>query len=75
MWWTTTAFVGSDSKYRWAYGIVVLVRIVAVGRQHGPAAPYAVLLSASTYTEVSETSDHGYPIREHLNRLVDGEII
>ena len=22
-----------------------------------------------------ETSDHGYPIREHLARLVDGEII
>lgn len=25
--------------------------------------------------KVSETSDHGYPIREHLNRLVDGDII
>ena len=28
-----------------------------------------------SYTEVSETSDHGYPIREHLARVVDGEII
>ena len=27
------------------------------------------------YTKVSETTEHGYPIREHLNRLVDGEII
>jgi uncharacterized linocin/CFP29 family protein len=24
---------------------------------------------------VSETADHGYPIREHLARVVDGEII
>lgn len=27
------------------------------------------------YTKVSETSELGYPIREHLNRLVDGSII
>lgn len=44
-------------------------------RLAGVDGPYAVLLSASVYTKVSETSDHGYPIREHLNRLVDGEII
>ncbi len=24
---------------------------------------------------MSETSDHGYPIREHLARVIDGEII
>ena len=34
-----------------------------------------MLLSADVYTTVSETTDHGYPIREHLNRLVDGDII
>ncbi|MBN3455366.1 encapsulin [Mycobacterium sp. DSM 3803] len=44
-------------------------------RLAGVDGPYSVLLSASVYTKVSETSDHGYPIREHLNRLVDGEII
>ena len=37
--------------------------------------PYSVLLSADVYTQVSETTVNGYPIREHLNRLVDGEII
>jgi uncharacterized linocin/CFP29 family protein len=37
--------------------------------------PYSVLLSADVYTKVSETTEHGYPIREHLNRLVDGDII
>jgi uncharacterized linocin/CFP29 family protein len=44
-------------------------------RLAGVDGPYAVLLSADVYTKVSETSDHGYPIREHLNRLVDSDII
>ena len=44
-------------------------------RLSGVDGPYSVLLSADVYTKVSETTQHGYPIREHLNRLVDGEII
>ncbi len=41
----------------------------------GVNGPYSVLLSAEAYTELSETSDHGYPVLEHIKRLVDGEII
>jgi uncharacterized linocin/CFP29 family protein len=44
-------------------------------RLAGVDGPYSVLLSATVYTKVSETTEHGYPIREHLNRLVDGDII
>ena len=44
-------------------------------RLGGVDGPYSVLLSADVYTKVSETTEHGYPIREHLNRLVDGDII
>ena len=44
-------------------------------RLAGVDGPYSVLLSADVYTAVSETTEHGYPIREHLNRLVDGDII
>ena len=44
-------------------------------RLAGVDGPYSVLLSAETYTAVSETTEHGYPIREHLNRVVHGEII
>ena len=44
-------------------------------RLAGVNGPYSVLLSADAYTAVNETSDHGYPIREHLRRVVDGEII
>jgi uncharacterized linocin/CFP29 family protein len=41
----------------------------------GVNGPYSVLLSADAYTGVSETSDHGYPILEHIRRLVNDEII
>ncbi|TSD99658.1 bacteriocin [Skermania sp. ID1734] len=44
-------------------------------RLAGVGGPYSVLLSADLYTEVSETSDHGYPIREHIRRLIEGDII
>ncbi|MDR3654096.1 MAG: family 1 encapsulin nanocompartment shell protein [Mycobacterium sp.] len=44
-------------------------------RLAGVDGPYSVLLAADVYTRVSETTEHGYPIREHLNRLVDGDII
>ncbi|WP_427890725.1 family 1 encapsulin nanocompartment shell protein [Kribbella sp. GL6] len=45
-------------------------------RLAGVAGPYSLLLSADAYTAVAETTDHGYPIREHLARLIgDGEII
>jgi uncharacterized linocin/CFP29 family protein len=41
----------------------------------GVNGPYSVLLSADAYTGLSETSDHGYPVMEHIRRQVDGEII
>jgi uncharacterized linocin/CFP29 family protein len=45
-------------------------------RLAGVAGPYVLLLSADAYTAVSETSDHGYPVREHVARVIgdDGEI-
>jgi len=44
-------------------------------RLAGVAGPYSLVLSAAAYTMVSETSDHGYPILQHLARLVDGDIV
>jgi uncharacterized linocin/CFP29 family protein len=44
-------------------------------RLAGVAGPYSLLLSAAAYTAVSEAVEHGYPIREHIKRLIDGEII
>jgi uncharacterized linocin/CFP29 family protein len=45
-------------------------------RLSGVDGPYCLLLSAEAYTAVAETTDHGYPIREHIARVLqDGEII
>jgi uncharacterized linocin/CFP29 family protein len=45
-------------------------------RLAGVDGPYSLLLSADAYTAVAETTDHGYPIREHISRVLqDGEII
>lgn len=41
----------------------------------GVNGPYSILLSAEAYTELAETSDHGYPVLEHVKRLVEGKII
>jgi len=53
----------------------VVSQAVSSLRLAGVNGPFSLLLSADAYTMVSETSDHGYPIREHLARVVDGEII
>jgi len=34
-----------------------------------------VLLGAEAYTALAETSDHGYPVLEHVKRLVKDEIV
>lgn len=44
-------------------------------RAAGVDGPYAVLLSADAYTAISETSDHGYPVIEHIRQLVDGDLV
>jgi uncharacterized linocin/CFP29 family protein len=41
----------------------------------GVNGPYSVLLGAKEYTELAETRDHGYPVLEHVKRIVDGNII
>ena len=41
----------------------------------GVNGPYSVFLGADAYTALAETSDHGYPVLEHVKRLVDDKII
>jgi uncharacterized linocin/CFP29 family protein len=53
----------------------VVSQAVSALRLAGVDGPYSLLLSADAYTAVSETSDHGYPVREHIARLLDGEIV
>jgi uncharacterized linocin/CFP29 family protein len=41
----------------------------------GVNGPYSVLLGAKAYTELAETRDHGYPVLEHIKRIIDNNII
>jgi uncharacterized linocin/CFP29 family protein len=41
----------------------------------GVNGPYTVLLGSGAYTALAETSDHGYPVLEHVKRLVEDKII
>jgi len=54
-----------------------VARALTVLRTVGVQGPYALLLSAELYTAASETVDHGYPVHEHLRRLLgdDGTIV
>jgi uncharacterized linocin/CFP29 family protein len=44
-------------------------------RLDGVNGPYSVLLGADAYTALAETSDHGYPVLQHIQRLMGNEII
>lgn len=41
----------------------------------GVSGPYSVLLGAAEYTGLAETRDHGYPVLEHVKRIIDGNIV
>jgi len=41
----------------------------------GVNGPYSVLLGAREYTALAETRDHGHPVLEHVQRIVDGNLI
>ena len=53
----------------------VISQAASALRLAGVGGPFCLVLSADAYTAVSETADHGYPVRDHLARVVDGEII
>ena len=53
----------------------VVSQAVSSLRLAGVGGPFSLLLSADAYTAVNETADHGYPIHEHIDRVIDGDII
>lgn len=44
-------------------------------RLAGVEGPYKLVLGADTYTAISGGSEEGYPVVQHIQRLVDGEIV
>jgi uncharacterized linocin/CFP29 family protein len=53
----------------------VIAQAVSQLRLVGVNGPYALLLGAEAYTAVSGGSDEGYPVFQHIRRLIDGEIV
>src|SRR6202041_3580343 len=53
----------------------VIAHALSQLRLEGVNGPYSVLLGADAYTALSETSDHGYPVLEHIKKLVKDQII
>jgi uncharacterized linocin/CFP29 family protein len=47
-----------------------VARAMSALRLAGVGGPYALLLSADAYTAVAERTDHGYPIQEHIARVL-----
>jgi uncharacterized linocin/CFP29 family protein len=54
---------------------IAIAQALSQLRAVGVNGPYSVLLGADAYTALAETSDHGYPVLEHVRRLVTGDII
>jgi len=52
-----------------------IAQALTILRLAGVNGPYAVLLDANVYTALAESSDEGYPVLEHVRRLVDDKII
>jgi uncharacterized linocin/CFP29 family protein len=52
-----------------------VARAVSALRLAGVDGPYTLLLGAEAYTAVAGGSDDGYPVLEHIQRLVDGKVV
>ncbi|HTT75873.1 MAG TPA: family 1 encapsulin nanocompartment shell protein [Candidatus Binataceae bacterium] len=53
----------------------VIAEALSQLRLVGVNGPYSVVMGADAYTALSEASDHGYPVIQHIQRLVNDEII
>src|ERR1700726_2160046 len=53
----------------------VVAQAVSQLRLAGVNGPYALLLGSEPYTAIGGATDDGYPVLQHIQRLVDGEII
>ncbi|MGC2443329.1 family 1 encapsulin nanocompartment shell protein [Candidatus Binatus sp.] len=65
-----TALPGDPSHYPDA-----IAEALSQLRLAGVNGPYSVVMGADAYTALSEASDHGYPVIQHIQRLVNEEII
>jgi len=53
----------------------VVAQALSQLRLAGVNGPYALLLGSEPYTAIGGATEDGYPVLQHIQRLVDGEII
>ncbi|MVT68411.1 bacteriocin [Bradyrhizobium pachyrhizi] len=53
----------------------VVAQAVSQLRLAGVNGPYALLLGTEPYTAIGGATDDGYPVLQHIQRLIDGKII
>ncbi|MEV5574092.1 family 1 encapsulin nanocompartment shell protein [Spirillospora sp. NPDC052269] len=53
----------------------VVAEALATLRLAGVGGPYALVLGSDAYTAATRSSDQGYPVYQHLAKLVDGGIV
>lgn len=54
---------------------VAISRALEQLRLEGVDGPYSVLLGADAYTRLVEGSEDGYPVLQHIKRIINGDII
>lgn len=52
-----------------------VARALGLLRSAGVNGPYAIALGSRCYTGLSETTSHGYPVMQHVKRLIEGPIV
>jgi len=52
-----------------------VARALSLLRAGGVSGPYAIALGSRCYTGLAETTSHGYPVMQHVKRIVDGPIV
>jgi uncharacterized linocin/CFP29 family protein len=57
-----------------SYPVLIATALTRL-RDRGVNGPYAVALSERCYTDLTDATKAGYPVLEHVQRLVDGPLI
>jgi uncharacterized linocin/CFP29 family protein len=53
----------------------VVAQAVSQLRLAGVNGPYSLVVGAEAYTAINGGSDEGYPVLQHIRRLIDGDIV
>ncbi|QDH17730.1 family 1 encapsulin nanocompartment shell protein [Swingsia samuiensis] len=71
--------VSSNQKLKLPRSVQDYPRVIAEAlnelRLSGVNGPYSIVLGAQAFLAVNSTDDDGYPIRKHIEKIIDGQLI